>query len=323
MGRRGVADVWACIALLARASASPVHCLKYGMAMAPNLDSNSTFKQHAIDCQGACASSSGCFEFQYFENGQCLLHHFRQRRLLGADAALSEEAFNSLPMVIRGNVRFDMMTQAYEAMTAMWDEQPFKPIYSKDLAKWGAVYPGRVEGRVIASLKQLGVVNVKRDGGIMLRHYPESASAKAALKLSAPEGFARKWAGTPNDDDRRKSDHLAPSLELALRYAAGPPSCPRFARLPIIYMAPFMNGLIRVKTKEGEKARDAAAWQEFRPPLSQRCHFTEDGAGPREAVLVKAPRLCQAECAGTSTCAWFSYSHTSHKCRLHGLQAQR
>ncbi|MFO7809790.1 MAG: polyprenyl synthetase family protein, partial [Candidatus Delongbacteria bacterium] len=45
---------------------------------------------------------------------------------------------------------FEMLRLCYETMQAIWEEHPLKPIYSTDLAKWGAVYPGRVEGRVIA-----------------------------------------------------------------------------------------------------------------------------------------------------------------------------
>jgi hypothetical protein len=233
---------------------------------------------------------------------------------------LSEVDFDALPNVIRGNVKFEMLKLCYETMQAIWEEHPLKPIYSHDLAKWGAVYPGRVEGRVIASLKMLELVNVRRDGGIMLRKFP-GAQAALVPQGALPSSVAKKW-GQESDDDRRRSDELTAAVDKTERFVAGPPGCPR--PLPVVCVAPFMNGLIKVKTASGDRARDKDAWGEYHSPVAARCRYRDRAGNEAEAhTFPGAGRRCQGECAARASCAYFSYSGSDKTCRFHGVRAER
>ena len=84
-------------------------------------------------------------------------------------------------------------------MQAIWDEQPFTSIYPRDLKKRSVFFRGRVQGRVLASLKSMGLINVKQNGGIMLRNYSGGASL-AAMKPRLREG----WSGVMSSDNSNK-----------------------------------------------------------------------------------------------------------------------
>jgi hypothetical protein len=299
----------------------------------PPTDTHEPFySKHARGCQHSCAETKNCVEFFFWESGICTLQiasssesdALQRRRLLPSDAAdkfLSKVDFEALPNVIRGNVNFEMLRLCYETMQAIWEEHPLKPIYSTDLAKWGAVYPGRVEGRVIASLKSLELINVKRDGGIMLRKFPGAAAVKPQAML--PSNAVKRWS-QESDDDRRRSDGLAALMsDRTERYVSGPPACAHHQELPVVFVAPFMNGLIKVKTAEGDKARNNDAWEEHRSPAAEKCLY-RDPPGEAESEIVYSmgsPRKCQGECAARASCAFFSFSGSLQTCRFHGVHA--
>ena len=210
-------------------------------------------------------------------------------------------------------------------MQAIWDEQPFTSIYPRDLEKRGVVLRGRVEGRVLASLKRMGLINVKRNGGIMLRHYSGGASL-AAMKRS----FRQDWSGVmSSDDDRRKVDEFLTfpearsGLVRVLRYCAGPPAC-HHQKLPVIKLAPFMNEFIRLHTPNGERSRKAEAREEHMAPLAHKCYYHKSSRVPGSALAeFDAPQQCQAHCAATKDCAYFSFSRRTGACSAHGLHAAR
>lgn len=247
-----------------------------------------------------------------------------QRSDAATQQHVSEVDFDALPSVIKGNVKVEMLRLCYETMQAIWEEHPLQPIYSRDLAKWGAVLPGRVEGRVLASLKALELINVKRGGGIMLRQFP-GAPAVPPQGASLPSHVAKRW-GLESDDDRRRSDELtAGAVDNTERFVAGPPACPRHQQLPVVFVAPFMNGLIKVRTAQGDKARASDAWEEYHSPVAARCRYQDP---PRETeaeahTFPGAGRRCQGECAARSSCAYFSYSGSEKTCRFHSVHAER
>ena len=302
--------------------------------MPPTRANEPFLSKHARGCQHSCAKTKDCIEFYFWESGLCSFQiasrsesdASQRRRLLPSDAAdkyLSKVDFEALPNVIRGNVNFEMLRLCYETMQAIWEEHPLKPIYSTDLAKWGAVYPGRVEGRVIASLKSLELINVKRDGGIMLRKFPGAAAVKPQAVL--PSNAVKRWS-QESDDDRRRSDGLAVlASDKTERYVSGPPACAHHHELPVVFVAPFLNGLIKVKTAEGEKARDDEAWEEHRSPVAEKCLYRDASGDVGAEILysIDSPRRCQGECAARSSCAFFSFSGSQQTCRFHGVHAEK
>jgi len=242
------------------------------------------------------------------------------------ESKLTPENFADLPRHVRGGVKFESVLAAYNIMKLIWDQNPNAPIDSKQLVKWGALIPGRAEGRCIASLKKLGVIHVKRGGGIMLRgyvspHKPAAAgglSRTAAFKTEAPNNW-----GDSTDDDRRLQDHLV--TDLTSRYLSGPPKCPSHHQLPVIYVAGFMPSLVETRVKGKGASVDffsEAFWREHPTPLEAGCAYD-----PASVWHVRkgcpAPRLCQHLCAKEPHCGAFTFKDDASTCTLHRPYAER
>jgi len=328
---------------------------------------------HARECRELCQSTLLCNEFRFWADGRCSLHQDNnetstmsvilsdnhgqdttatpatpatpQRRRALANSkrqpAFSKQDFEVLPGHIRGNIGYEMVRVAYETMQDIWDDAPFKPIYTADLAKWGAVYPGRSEGRVIASLKKMNVIGQKRDGGLMLRHYPGRQTEIRSQTGVSPWHPQKISSLTSDDDDRMGADELRGPRDKALRYVAGSRFCSKRS-LPVVLMAPFIPVLTRQDPTHSGKSKlekDSTRWEENRAPLHSGCYF--ESKGSTQSVVVKeedefegrsqvlkmrevlSPRICQANCATEPRCFFFSYSGAEKKCSMHGRGVER
>lgn len=248
-----------------------------------------------------------------------------------------------LPICITKNARLSLFLSCQN----IWTAAPLKPIYSTDLAKWGAVYPGRSEGRVIASLKYLKMIGQKRDGGIMLRHFP---GRDVPRKPPSPKPLAETSPWHPssstqakNDDDRVNADELYGPKDPSLRYVAGSRHCSKRS-LPVVYVAPFMQGLVKRNPLDPTNwAYDDKRWDERRSPMNSKCGFREKGVpkgrvlnsileekksggggvGPLGTFVAENPRLCQAKCGAAPRCFFFSFSKANETCTLHDAFATR
>lgn len=173
----------------------------YGIAKLPPRNVVNSVQLHHRACRDSCIDEGpSCGRWRFWEDGSCALFRVdgyplpptkeergeMDRRRLNfiphgnikrgemdeANAGLTKEAFERLPKVVRGGIHYDKLRNAYEIMLDIWNEKPFKPVDSDELEKWGAVLPGRSEGRVLECLKRLALINIRRDGSIMIRKYP-------------------------------------------------------------------------------------------------------------------------------------------------------
>jgi hypothetical protein len=194
-------------------------CLTYGQDLAPSsVQGILTAAMHARACQDLCAASTECGIWYFWENGACSLHILSpgERRLQlaskGADGALSEADFNKLPRNIRGGVLFDAVNNAYKSLQQIWAKNPDIPIHTKDHSTWGELGKGRVEGRIIASLRSLGLLSVTRDNGILM-----TFSTPVEAKETVPQ-TGILWQG---DDDRKHLDKALNDARETLRFVSG------------------------------------------------------------------------------------------------------